>query len=714
MPFREIGWEISQWWIVYIPGILAVIAIGYGGYERYRLWRLGKPASIFENLGGRIKSFINPAIFDGFAHRRLFGVTFDFSGVRSLSNELREGVSFFPPKIATKHPLGGLIRSAVSPFIPKEFYPGIIHFLLFGGAGLLLLGTAMDVIAHYDYPFMRGATYLGFSLVNDLGGVFMLLGVILALIRRYIQRPQRLTNTAEDALILGLIFVVVLSGFILEGFRICAVASHTELAQPGWARWSFLGYALSLAFDNLAPATQLVWYQWLWWGHMVFTMGVIIYISLAFSKLTHIIVAPLNVFFRSLRPKGALVPILNLEEAESFGAEKIEDFTWKQLMDLDACTGCGRCQDNCPVYLSGKALSPKKLIQDLKSHLEEKGRKSQNNSRSLIGEVISEDDIWACTTCRACQQVCPVFVEHIDKTIEMRRYLVLSESRFPETAMGALTSIETRGHPWRGTTAVRTDWADGLGIKELSQDSEIDILYWVGCTEALEDRSMKVAIAVGKILKKAGIKFGILGSEETCCGEPARRMGNEYLFQIQAQRNIELLKSYQVKKIITACPHCFNTIKNEYPQFGGEFEVIHHTEFIANLIKNGRIEPFMRLDQKVTYQDSCYLGRYNGIYDAPREILASIPRLNLTEMAWRKEKGFCCGGGGGRMWMEEQGTRVNHMRTEDVIKTGAQIVATACPFCLQMFEDGIKAKGVEESLKAMDIAELINLAIPSE
>ncbi|MEE9491314.1 MAG: (Fe-S)-binding protein, partial [Dehalococcoidia bacterium] len=495
-----------------------------------------------------------------------------------------------------------------------------------------------------------------------------------------------------------------------------------EVASPdviwGWAQWSFLGYGFARAFEG--GAHLLGWYQGLWWFHSLLIFGAIVYIALAFPKLTHIVVAPVNAFFRSTMPKGALRTI-ELEEAETFGAANIQDFTFKDLLDLDSCTRCGRCQDNCPAYLSGKPLSPKKVIQDLKALLTERGpvllgsKSSDNpgeNGRQMIGDVILEDEIWACTTCRACQEQCPVFIEPINKIIEMRRNLVLEQTQFPETAMGALRSMEQRGHPWRGTMATRTDWADGLNVKQLSEDSNVDVLFWVGCTAALEERNMNVAKAVAKVLQAAGVNFGILGTEESCCGEPARRIGNEYLFQMLAQQNIETLKGYGVKKIVSACPHCFNTIKNEYPQFGGHFEVWHHTEFIAELLKQGKIPLARSLDKKITYHDSCYLGRYNEIYQQPRHILRAVTGASPAEMEHRMSKSFCCGGGGGRMWMEEQiGTRMNQIRTEEAMKTNAEVLASACPFCIQMFEDAIKAVEAEGTLKAMDVAEIIAEAI---
>jgi Fe-S oxidoreductase len=426
---------------------------------------------------------------------------------------------------------------------------------------------------------------------------------------------------------------------------------------------------------------------------------------------------------------------IDMEKAESFGASKIQDFTWKDLLDLDACTRCGRCQDNCPAHLSGKPLSPKKLLQDLKGEWLEKapallaaGKKSEKiaetdsvqpdggsaetpagEPRPLIGGVIETEAIWNCTTCFACQEVCPVAAEPMLKAVEMRRNLVLEQAVIPETAEGALRSIEDRGHPWRGTLLTRTAWMDGLGIQTLAENADVEVLYWVGCSEALEDRSLKVAQATGRLLKLAGVKFGVLGDEESCCGDPARRLGNEYLYQMQSQKNIETLNNYKVKKIVTGCPHCYNTLKNEYPQFGGNFEVVHHSEFLLQLLKEGKLKITKGPRSTVTYHDPCYLGRYNSIFDTPRQILGYIPDIELVEMERNRERSFCCGAGGGHMWLEEQkvGERINVMRTDQALKTRAGMVATACPYCLQMFQDGIKTRTVEDSLKVMDISEIL-------
>ncbi|UCG83754.1 MAG: 4Fe-4S dicluster domain-containing protein [Dehalococcoidia bacterium] len=679
--FREIMFQISNGWIIYILAVLSVAFLVYRFYRRSLLWKLGGRDDTFSNLRRKTKDFIYTAVIDGLLHRKII----------------------------------------------REPFPGITHAFLFFGAMLLLLATALDVISHYIIEFLHGNTYLAISFLADLGGLMLIIGVIMVVIRRYIQRPDRLDNVPADGIGLAIIFIIVITGFILEGLRIVATANNYTLIEPqvssadsiwSWAQWSFLGFGFAKAFQGCSHI--LGWYQGLWWFHSILIIVTIIYIALEFPKLTHIVVAPVNAFFRSGMPKGALRPLV-LEECETFGADEIHHFTFKDLLDLDSCTRCGRCQDNCPAYLSGKPLSPKKLIQDLKSRMTEKGPiilKSGDtcdlgeNDRPMIGDLILEDEIWACTTCRACQEQCPVFIEPINKIIDMRRNLVLEETRFPETAMGALRNIEQRGHPWRGTVVSRIDWAEGLKVKQLSEDSDVDIMFWVGCTAALEERNMKIAKAFARVMQAAGVNFGIMGTEEQCCGEPARRIGNEYVFQTVAQENIESFSCYGVKRIVTACPHCFNTLKNEYQQFGGHFEVWHHTELIADLLNQGKLSLSRNIDKNITYHDSCYLGRHNDIYLPPRQILHRLCGKSPLEMENIKRNGFCCGAGGGRMWMEEQiGRRINHMRTEEAINVSADIIASACPFCIQMFEEGITALEAGTSLKAMDVAELIAEAI---
>ena len=586
-------------------------------------------------------------------------------------------------------------------FMAWGFFLYIPFYLLF-----IIIGAGFGLSETLEHTSL----FFYYAWVMDIAAPFIILGALWGIIRRYIVRPPRLKGeqTIEAMVILVTVLIHPMTHLFKE-------ATGIALGNPPVGLGAHLppiSSALSQLFAGSSPSSVQMANIGFFWTHWGFVLFVLVFI--AYSRYLHMVASIFNVLLQSPRPKGALRPI-DLETAQTFGVSRITDFTWKQLLDLYSCVIYGQCQEVCPATASGKPLNPKKLIDDLKKHLLEVGpgllkveASPPNPGKALVGDVIAEDEIWACTTCRACQQVCPVCVEHVDKIIDLRRNLVMEQASIPETAEGALRSIEDRGHPWRGTTLSRMDWAEGLGINTLAEDRDIELLFWVGCTEALEDRSVKVAQAVAKLLKLAGIKFAILGAEESCCGEPARRLGNEYLFQTQAGKNIELFNSYNVKRIVTACPHCFNTINNEYPQFGGKFEVIHHTELIARLIKQGKLKISKGIGEVATYHDPCYLGRYNDIYQPPRQIISSLPDMTMVEMEHNRERGFCCGGGGGHMWLEERtGRRINELRTEQAIATKAQIVITACPFCLQMFDDGIKAKAAEEKLKVMDIAELV-------
>jgi len=644
--------------LILSPILIALFALGF--YRRCQLWRLGREDKRTDSISTRIKTTLGVA----FAHLRLL----------------------------------------------SEAYPGWMHFLIFWGAAMIVVSKIIRLLSYpigIDNPPQD--VFLYTSLASEIGAILIIIGGLLAIYRRYVVKPSRLDTKPDDTLVFPFVFLILLTGFMIKGYRIAT----SDVSPTDWAVWSPIGYGFSKIFTTFLTDYRdqiLVWHRVLFHTAIVFVFGVYVFASR--SRIQHLWLAPLNVFFRSLRAKGALVPI-DIEKAETFGTGKIEDFTWKQLLDLDACTRCGRCQDNCPAHLSGKALSPKKVIQDLKDHLGQVYpypfvKKPVETRPDMISDAITEEVVWDCTTCRACQQACPIYIEHIDKIVDMRRNLALERAEFPESAQQALTSLGTRGHPWRGTTATRTDWTSGLEIKALSENGDIDVLYWVGCTAALEDRNMKVAQATARIMQAAGINFGILGVEETCCGDPARRMGDEYLFQTLCQKNIEILRGYNVKKIITTCPHCFNTLKNEYPQFGGDFEVIHHTQLIADLIRDGRLRISGTDGKRLAYHDSCYLGRYNDIYQAPREILRAIGGTKSVELARSGPRSFCCGGGGGHMWMEEPPEkRVNVRRAEEIVEAKVDVVATACPYCLSMLEDGLKAKEAEESIQAMDLAELV-------
>jgi len=653
--------------LVFIPILAALFAFGFG--RHYRLWKVGQPDDRSGNWLKRLMTTLAVAV----------------ANVR-------------------------IIRT-------KELYPGIMHALIFGGSAVLILGKIVRL-----FSYITGITnppqsvYLYASLAAEVGAVLLLIGGGMAVYRRYIVRPPRLENKPEDSLIYIWVFIIVLTGLMAKGYRIAI----SDVAPVDWAMWSPVGYLISHIFPTFIAEAKneiLVWHRAL--IHTIPAVILLGYIWLNRSRLQHILLSPINIFFRSLKPKGALNPI-DFESTELFGVSKIEEFTWKQLLDLDACTRCGRCQDACPAYFSGKALNPKQVILNLKDHLYEVYpvpllRKPVESRRDMISEVITDEVVWDCTTCGACLQACPVYIEHVDKIIDMRRNLVMERSRLPESAQNALKSLGARGHPYRGTTATRTDWADGLTLKTMADDSNIDLLYWVGCSAALDERNMKVAQAVVRIMQAAGINFGILGAEESCCGDPARRMGDEYLFQTICQANIEILKNYNVSKMVTSCPHCFTTFKDDYPQFGGNFEVIHHTQFIAELISQGKLKIGTISNRRVAYHDSCYLGRYHDIFEEPRAILKSIGGIKGVELSRSRERSFCCGGGGGHIWMEENAsTRITERRVDEILQAKVDIVATACPYCLTMFEDGLRAKGVEESLQAIDLSELIAEALDKD
>ena len=546
----------------------------------------------------------------------------------------------------------------------------------------------------------------------------------LAAYRRYVVRPPRLNTALEDGVLLWLLLAMALSGFLLQSLRMAATEMEpsSALYRPEWAAWSPVSYAIAagLRATGMSVYAMEVSHFTLWWAHAALMSAAFVYAAVRFGPLMHIFVSPLNLLMRSslTRPRGALRPMGALERLDAFGAHELTQLTTKQLLDYDACTNCGRCQDQCPAFASGKVLSPRKLVQDAKAYVEQRapvllaladGEQAPEPERSLVHDFVTADALWACTTCGACEEACPAGVEHIDSIVDMRRFLTMEEAAVPASAMDAMTSMEQRGHPWRGTQATRTDWMEGTGAVTLAEDQEHEVLLWVCCTTALNTRNQAAARAMAAVLKRAGVRYRVLGSEETCTGDPARRMGNEYVYQMLAEQNIATLKGYGVKKVLTLCPHCFNTLKNEYPQLGGDFEVLHYTEYVAELVREGRIKPVARIEATLASHASCYLGRHNGIYDPPREIAAAIPGLRLLEMGEGRcrARGFCCGAGGGRMWMEEEGARVNHIRTDHFLETGADVVGVSCPFCLQMLEEGIGAKGVGDTKQAKDLLELL-------
>ncbi len=595
---------------------------------------------------------------------------------------------------------------------------GIMHSLIYFSFLVLLGVTTVSEINHQmptSLKFLHGGVYAGFKVVANTAGLALLAGVVWAILRRYVQRPYRIRikTKPEHAVILGVFLSFAVTGFITEGYRIAMVG------LPPVEKWSYVGWPIAKLVqhtDHLAG-----WHE-VWWIIHVLTFFVFLAI-LSTTMLRHMFTAPLNMYLRDRdRPKGAMKPMPNLMETEleSFGASTIEDFTWKQLLDTDACTMCGRCTSVCPAHATGKPLDPREIVLKTGEVMARTGDPAVSPpigvdaelvvSADSVFERITAEEVWSCTSCKACDEICPVNIEILDKILDMRRYLSLMESNFPTELGNAYRSMENSGNPWGMSQADRADWADkleGIEIVDGTSPLEAEYLYWVGCAGSFDDKNKKVTQAMSQLMQRAGISFAILGPSEMCTGDPARRSGNEYIFQMLATQNIETLDGMGVRKIVTQCPHCFNTLQNEYPQLGGNYEVVHHSQFLEFLIDSGKLDlSEARLDERVVYHDSCYLGRHNDVYLAPRNVIGSLGGVEVVEASRNGTKGMCCGAGGARMWMEESiGKQVNVERSQELIATGASRIATACPFCFIMIDDGVKSQGKEEDeLKVADIS----------
>ncbi|HEX5080405.1 MAG TPA: heterodisulfide reductase-related iron-sulfur binding cluster [Blastocatellia bacterium] len=652
---RPVLWNITNVWVMYAALAVSVVVAGYGVYRRVAMWRRGLPANRFDRPAERL--------------RKLF-----------------------------KHALGQ--RRTI-----REKYAGFFHTFIYTGFIIL---TAATTVVMLDYDFglsiMRGAFYLYFqSFVVDLFGALVLIGVGIAVARRLVIRPAKLVYSGESMAILAAIFLIALTGFLVEGWRIAAT-------NDPWGAWSPIGYLVARASQSLMSVEAMkTAHLATWWAHAVLVFGFIAWAP--YTKMIHALTGPLNIYAAQLAPSGASLKALDFdklaETGEPMGVKTLAGFSWKDLLDLDACTECGRCVSVCPANAAGKSLSPRDLIIDLRNFAHSDGASAF--AAPIINTVpaAAPERLWQCTTCGACMEACPVFIEQPTKIVDLRRHLVMEESDFPDTMQEAITSLESRGHPFRGTQSSRMDWAGGLNVKTIAEARDAEILLWVGCGGALIERNQKVVRATAQLLEKAGVKFAVLGREEKCTGDPARRIGNEFLFEMMAKENVETLNGYSVKKIVTSCPHCFNTFRNEYPLFGGDYEVYHHSEFLAKLVDEGRIKPTAKGAETVTFHDPCYLGRHNGVFDAPRQ-LAQISSRSTVEMKQNREQGFCCGGGGGMSFVEEpKDKRVNQERARQALETGAEIVAVGCPFCMTMLEDGVNARKGDRDLKVMDVAELL-------
>lgn len=597
---------------------------------------------------------------------------------------------------------------------------GSLHAMIFWGFLALTLVIIESILeglfGSFSFSFL-GSFYHVITFSQELFCVLVLFSSFGALWRRFITKVKRLQvdthGRVDAAMILVWISVIVLSTLLQNGTRIAL-----GIYQSGW------NYPVSSSIASMFGYSTATYYtyQTVWFVHIGLVLAFLNY--LPYSKHLHVLTSIPNVFFSSLKPKGALTPIdLQDETLTKYGATDVEDLTWKQLLDGYTCTECGRCESVCPANLTGKPLSPRKIIVDTRRRTTEKepyvtaGTLEHHEDiahHTLLDNFITEDELWACTTCMACVNECPVMIEHVDEIIDLRRGLVLNESRFPPELKTVFDNLERNFTPWGFSHSTRADWAQGLNIPtmaEIGNADKVDVLFWVGCAGSYDARYKKVSVAFSKLMQKAGVSFAILGTEEKCNGDAARRMGNEYLAQMMMTENVETLNKYNVKKIVTSCPHCLHSLKKEYPQFGGTFEVVHHTDFLHQLVSQGRLKIETEKQETVTYHDSCYLARYNDVIDTPRTVLQSTGS-QLVEMPRSRDRGLCCGAGGGRMWMEEkQGKRINIERTEEALATGASTVASACPFCMTMMSDGVKSKEVSETVQVKDVAEILLEAV---
>ncbi|MEY2590505.1 MAG: hypothetical protein QOJ67_2489 [Acidimicrobiaceae bacterium] len=599
---------------------------------------------------------------------------------------------------------------------------GVMHSMIYFSFLILFAVTNVSQWqeqAPEGWKFLHGDVYRAYAFVGDAAGLVFVIGVGWAIARRYVQRPYRIRikTKPEHGAILGVFLLLGLSGFAAEAFRIAFQG------RPDFEKWSFVGYPLSWLVRNVESAHG--WQQAWWLVHVLCFFAFLV--MLPVTMLRHMFTSPLNMYLRDReRPKGAMkpLPILTETELETFGAATVSDFTWKQLLDTDACTMCGRCTSVCPAHATGKPLDPREIVLKTGEVMAATGTPPVSPPIGIVPHItigsdslferITPEEIWSCTSCRACDEICPVNIEILDKILDMRRYLSLMESNFPTELGTAYRSMENSSNPWGMSQSDRAAWTskvEGVPIVDGTEALDHEYLYWVGCAGSFDDKNQKVTIAMAKLLTRAGIDFAILGPAELCTGDPARRSGNEYIFQMLAMQNIETLNSMGVKKIITQCPHCFNTLLNEYPQLGGQYEVVHHSQLLETLVESGRLDlSGARLDERIVYHDSCYLGRHNDVYLAPRKVIGSLGGVEVVEAERNGTKGMCCGAGGARMWMEETiGTKVNDARSRELIATGASRIATACPFCYIMIDDGVKGVGPgmgigEDDVKVADIA----------
>ncbi len=658
---REIMWNISPAWLMYLLFLLALLVFGLGVWLRIRDWKSGRA---------------DPDRFSDFLKR---------SGTA-----LKE--VFFQPRVRASR------------------FPAVFHSLIFYSFLVLVAVTAV-VALDYDFgtSLFRGSLYSLLTVAAEAAGVLVLCGVLLALWRRGVRRPDTLETGFGDLWALLLLALVILTGFAVEGARIHA-------AGDPWQALSPVGLLFSRLLAGLRPDAGAPVHAVLWWLHAALVFFWIA--TLPYTKFVHLITLPANAFFSKRKPAGELdrVDLDALIESEDFdeddfniGVDTPGDFTWKQRLDLDACVSCGRCDEVCPAVAAGQVLSPRKFIASMKAQARMAGARGgpgqkEDEAAGFVGNAFDPEFLWCCLTCMACTQSCPAFIPHVDTMIDIRRNEVGMKGRADADVSRVIRVMEAQGNPF-GSQIRRTDWVKELGVPVLEKGGETDVLYWVGCLSTFDEEKQKIAVDVIKVLQSCGIDFALLGKAETCCGDPARVCGEENLFQTVARQQVEALNARRFRTLLTSCPHCMNVLGNEYPQFGGRYRVVHHSEFLMDLVRSGQLKPSAGANGTAVYHDPCYLGRYQKIFDPPRELIRSALGSGPVEMRDRREKSFCCGGGGGHFWMDTgDGERIDLLRADQVHETGADTLVTSCPFCLHMLSDALKARKLDGKVRIQDIA----------
>jgi len=666
---RPLMWNISHVWVMYGLFVIALAIFGWGMYQRIQFWRRGKAEKEkFSDWGKRLAILL----------REVF-----------LQKQVR-----------------------------NSGYPAIFHSLIFYSFIVLVITTLLVMIQYdaghllgLELNIFRGFVYVFFSIASELAGVLILAGIAMAAYRRYVLKPETVPNTREDGLVLLLIACMAITGYLVEGLRIAVIGDPWKMLSP-------VGWGVAVLFAGVSEHSGKTIHASLWWLHTIFAMSWIALIP--YTKFVHLLSLPTNVFFSKIKPRGELqrddIEKL-MESAESedlkIGLQKADDLTRKQRMDLDICVSCGRCEEVCPAYMADKDyFTPRQLIARIKKALQEvdPGAKTEDGKKAepddIVGKAFDEEFIWHCRTCSACVEVCPALIDHVDTLMELRRNEVLIQGRMPEEAGRALRTYETNGNPF-GPQSERMDFVEKLKARVVRPGEKVDVLYWVGCVVAFDPQKHKIANDICRLLEKCGINYGVLGGDEKCCGDPARIMGQEMLFQQTAKEQVELLKQREFKVLLTGCPHCYNVLKHEYKQFGGDFNVVHHSEYIRDLLNRGALKPLLGEKHTYVYHDPCYLGRYQRIFEPARDVIRTIPQSEMREMKNLRAKSLCCGAGGGHYFMDlKRGERINNIRVKQAHAAGADTIVTACAFCMHMLQDSLKLLNYDETMRVIDVASL--------